>query len=67
MDADLVVWDPDGVTDVSGARLEHRHQITPYEGMRLRGAVASTILRGVTVFDGETITTGDGRMLRRDD
>jgi allantoinase len=67
MDADLVVWDPDGVTPVEGARLEHRHPVTPYEGMRLQGEVVTTILSGATVFDGGTITTADGRMLRRDD
>ncbi len=67
MDADLVVWDPDGVTQVRGSALEHRHPITPYEGMTLRGAVAATILRGVSVFDGTTIGPSGGRMLRRDD
>jgi allantoinase len=67
MDADLVVWDPDGVTDVEGSRLEHRHPITPYEGMRLRGSVVTTILGGVTVFDGDGVTPGNGRMLRRHD
>ena len=44
MDADLVVWDPDGVTRVRGDDLEHRHPITPYEGMSLRGSVVMTIL-----------------------
>ena len=67
MDADLVVWDPDGVTRVRGGDLEHRHPITPYEGMSLRGSVVSTILGGVSVFDGITVSAGDGRMLRRDD
>jgi len=65
LDADFVVWDPDGVTVVRGAGLEHRHPITPYEGMRLRGRVEATILRGETVFDGASITGGTGRMLRR--
>ncbi len=65
MDADFVVWDPDGVTEVSGDRLEHRHPITPYEGMRLRGRVEATILGGETVFDGSIVKPGGGRMLRR--
>lgn len=67
MDADLVVWDPDGVTLVSGKELEHRHPMTPYEGMALRGSVVATILGGATVFDGANIDSGGGRMLRRDD
>jgi allantoinase len=67
MDADLVVWDPDGVTEVRGRDLEHRHATTPYEGMTLRGSVVTTILGGVTVFDGANISPGGGKMLRRDD
>jgi allantoinase len=65
MDADFVVWDPDGVTEVEGARLEHRHPITPYEGMRLRGSVVRTILAGETVYDGAVIGPRAGRMLKR--
>jgi allantoinase len=64
-DADFVVWDPDGVTVVRGADLEHRHPVTPYEGMRLRGRVEATILGGETVFDGADVVGGRGRMLRR--
>ncbi len=65
MDADFVVWDPDGVTEVRGERLEHRQPITPYEGMRLRGRAHATILGGETVFDGSRIHSGMGRMLSR--
>lgn len=67
LDADLVIWDPDGVTEVSGSDLEHRHPLTPYEGMALRGSVATTILGGVTVFDGTITGPASGSMLRRDD
>ncbi len=67
MDADFVVWDPDGVTRVRGGDLEHRHPITPYEGMSLRGSVVTTILGGVTVFDGTSLGPISGRMLRRND
>ena len=67
MDADFVVWDPDGVTRVRGSGLEHRHPITPYEGMSLRGSVVTTILAGVTVFDGTGVGPIGGRMLRRND
>jgi allantoinase len=64
-DADFVVWDPDGSIEVRGDRLEHRHPITPYQGMSLRGQVRATILRGEIVYDGDTIVGGRGRMLRR--
>ena len=65
MDADFVVWDPDGVTEVRGAELEHRHPITPYEGMRLRGSVTSTFLRGERVFEDGIVGPRRGRMLTR--
>jgi allantoinase len=66
-DADLVVWDPDGVIQVRGKDLEHRHETTPYEGMRLRGLVVSTFLGGVPVFADGMVGPRRGRMLRRDD
>ena len=65
-DADFVVFDPDDSTPVRGRDLEHRHPITPYDGMTLRGPVVRTILRGDTVFDRGAFTTGSGRMLVRD-
>lgn len=43
-DADYVVFDPEGVTEVHGDELEQRHPVTPYEGMRLRGRVVDTVL-----------------------
>ena len=43
-DADFVVFDPDGETVVRGAELLHRHPITAYEGMRLRGSVVDTLM-----------------------
>ena len=43
-DADFVVFDPEGETLVRGGELEHRHSLTPYEGMRLRGRVVDTVL-----------------------
>jgi allantoinase len=67
LEGDLVVWDPDGAHEVRGADLEHRHPITPYEGMRLRGRVVMTMLGGKTVCDGGVVTPGNGRMLRRND
>lgn len=64
-DADFVIFDPDGVTTVHGANLYHRHPLTPYEGMTLRGEVVETFLRGDVVYDGRSVMAGSGRMLRR--
>jgi allantoinase len=43
-DADFVVFDPHGITPVVGRDLHHRHSLTPYEGMRLRGRVVDTMM-----------------------
>lgn len=64
-DADFVVWDPDGVTEVKASDLEHRHPLSPYEGMRLRGKVSTTILGGLMIFGGGAVTGSRGRMLKR--
>jgi allantoinase len=63
-DADLVIWDPDAETIVDPFTLRHRHPITPYAGMRVRGRVERTLLRGEIVFeDGGTFTPPRGRQL----
>jgi allantoinase len=65
-DADLVIWDSDGETVVNPAALYHRHPTTPYAGMRLRGVVRTTILRGRVIFrDDECVGPPSGRLLRR--
>ncbi|MGQ0714260.1 MAG: allantoinase AllB [Gemmatimonadaceae bacterium] len=50
-DADFVVWEPESAFTVDARTLEHRHKLTPYDGMRLRGVVRETWLRGDRVFD----------------
>ena len=63
-DADLVIWDPDAEATVDATSLYHRHPVTPYDGMRLRGAVRTTLLRGMTVFDeGRVMGSPSGRAL----
>lgn len=53
MRADLCTFDPDAEHTVRGDALAHRHGITPYEGVTLRGRVLQTWVRGRRVFDGE--------------
>jgi allantoinase len=63
-DADLIVWDPDAERTVDASALFHRHPVTPYDGMRLRGRVERTILRGEIVFDGgESVGSARGRQI----
>jgi len=43
---------------IDAATLEHRHEITPYQGRTLRGIVMRTILRGETIYErGKGFTT----------
>jgi allantoinase len=63
-DADFVVFDPDASFTVEAARLLHRHAITPYDGMCLRGVVEQTILRGETVYrDGSVSAVAVGGLI----
>jgi allantoinase len=63
-DADLAVWDPDAERIIDPSMLHHRHPVTPYAGMTLRGEVRTTILRGAVVFsDGTVASHPGGRMI----
>lgn len=63
-DADLVVWDPDAEFVVDPCTLQQRHKYTPYAGLRLRGMVRQTFLRGTLVWDGDALLSPQsGRLL----
>ena len=62
-DADLVLWDPDAESAVDPAALYHRHPVTPYAGMQLRGVVRTTFLRGQVVYDDARFPEGAGRLI----
>ncbi len=51
-DADFVVFEPETEFVVGKDRLHYRHQVSPYMGETLRGAVQATYLRGQPVFKG---------------
>ncbi|MCE0540175.1 allantoinase AllB [Kineosporia rhizophila] len=63
-DADLVVFAPDEAAVVSAGDLEHRHPITPYDGMALAGVVRETWLAGELL---DLQAPPRGRLLRRGD
>lgn len=51
-DADLVLWDDRATFEVDPElHIRHRHKVTPYAGMTLRGRVHRTFVRGQLVFD----------------
>ena len=65
LDADLVLLDPLGVTEISADSLHYRHRHTPYLGRNLRGSVVRTILRGATVaLDGGIAGAPRGRFIK---
>ena len=65
-DADLVIWDPDAIATIDAVHLYHRHAVTPYHGLRLRGVVRTTILGGEVVFDeGKCLPAAHGKLIRR--
>jgi allantoinase len=47
-DADIVIWNPQGLP----AALEHRHKLTPYRIENFPGAVEATFLRGRKIYEG---------------
>ncbi len=51
-DADLVLVDPSVETELRAEDLRYRHRHSPYVGMRMRGRIAATFLRGRRVGDG---------------
>jgi dihydropyrimidinase len=62
-DADLVLFDPDAQRVIRQDDLHHTADYTPYEGMEVRGAVHSVVLRGERVDS--TLGRGGGRFLER--
>ena len=64
---DVTLVDPGAVTLVDVAQMVGSADWTPYQGMRLRGRVVRTILRGMTVAqDGKPVGhPGVGRFVRR--
>jgi allantoinase len=51
-DADLVVFDDAGQTEVRPETVHHRHKVTPYAGETLRGVAVATYLRGTKIAEG---------------
>ena len=63
-DADLVFWDPDAEFVVGASSLHHRHGLTPYAGMTLRGRARTTMLRGRVIADNDELRSAvSGRMI----
>jgi allantoinase len=61
-DADLAILDPTRSWTIQGSAMYTSAGWTPYEGMTLQGKLIRTILRGKTIYDGNSVTAiaGDG-------
>ncbi|HEY8179109.1 MAG TPA: dihydropyrimidinase [Candidatus Limnocylindria bacterium] len=66
-DADMVLFDPNASRVISQANLHHTSDFTPYEGLPVRGAVRTVLLRGEPVIrEGLFVgRRGRGRFLER--
>ena len=65
-DADLVLFEPEGASEIDPSELHHRNPVTPYAGLRLDGRVAATYVRGVEVYaEGRFRDEPAGRLLSR--
>jgi allantoinase len=63
-DADLVVWNPEKEFKIEEKNIQHRHKITPYLGLILRGPVLKTYVGGQLVFDeNKFVNLQKGRVL----
>jgi dihydropyrimidinase len=66
-DADLVIWDPQRERTIRQSELHHAIDYSLYEGMAVRGAPRTVMLRGDLLVENETFVgrPGTGQFLRR--
>ncbi len=50
-DADIVIWNPENEISIDKNNIYHRHKITPYGGLTLKGEVVQTIVNGKIVYE----------------
>ncbi|MXW34084.1 MAG: amidohydrolase family protein, partial [Chloroflexi bacterium] len=54
--ADITILAPDTAVEVAADRFRSKARNTPFDGWRLRGAVAATVVGGRVVYINETVT-----------
>ena len=65
-DADLALVEPDATWEIGPTTTWTKHRASPFEGVRVRGTVATTIRRGQVIFtaEGGPGDCGGGRLVR---
>ena len=53
--ADLTILAPDAATEVAASRFRSKGRNTPFDGWRLRGAVAGTVIAGRPVYVNDAV------------
>ncbi len=66
-DADIVVIDPNGITEINTEYIRGASDYSCYDGMKLQGSIDSVFLRGSRIVSGANFlgARGDGRYLKR--
>jgi allantoinase len=57
-DADIVLFDDAAIADIAEGDVLHRHKVTAYAGLRLRGAVTATYQRGEKIYEAGEFPAG---------
>ncbi|WP_125777054.1 allantoinase AllB [Antribacter gilvus] len=60
--ADLLVYDPEGITTIEAAQLAHRNPVSAYDGLTVTGAVTDTMLGGRFVVSSFLEATMHGQL-----
>jgi allantoinase len=63
-DADLALVRLGTETTLRATDLRYRHALSAWTGWTMRASVERTVLRGRTVFDGDRVAAGGGRLLK---
>ncbi|MAD20601.1 MAG: hypothetical protein CMJ52_10725 [Planctomycetaceae bacterium] len=64
--ADLVVWDDEALATTSQEDLHHKHKLSPYNNLKLKGKVHSTFVSGHLMFrEGELADETCGKIIRK--
>jgi allantoinase len=57
-DADIVLFDDAAILDIAAGDVLHRHKVTAYAGLRLRGAVTAVYQRGEKIYEAGEFPAG---------